>query len=163
MHRTYICKGCGETWTAEDSIQSLLQSCPRCRKNTRPDKKPELIHYCVRGSEPRHTLCSENIVDPTDNFEIWNVTCPDCLKILSGGTGLYGKCYHCKHKSSPSNKGYWRFCHADPLPVDEVEFVHENFLNADPADKGCVSQFEYKSKWRNFIDSSIIKHKKRLT
>jgi len=155
MNRNYVCKKCGTTWVSDDRFSSYLQSCPKCRKSTRPDKKPDIIHYSIRGLEPRHTLCSESIVDPSDNFELWNVTCPDCLKILSDGTGLYGKCYHCKHKSSPINKGYWRFCMADPLPADEVEFVHGNFLNADPADKGCISQFEYKSKWRKFIDSSI--------
>lgn len=157
MKRHYICKSCGTTWYSQDDIFSYLQRCPECGKNTRPEKKPEVVHYAVRG-QVHHALCNESIIAKSENFYLEDVTCPACLKILSDGTGLYGKCYHCRNKSSPSNKRYWRFCHADPLPVDEVDFVHGNFLNADPADKGCTSQFEYKSKWRRFIDSSLAKH-----
>ena len=100
MNRNYVCKKCGTTWVSDDRFSSYLQNCPECGKSTRPDKKPEIIHYSVRGLEPRHTLCNENIIDPTDNFELWNVTCPDCLKILSDGTGLYAKCYHCRRTAS---------------------------------------------------------------
>jgi len=157
MNRNYICKSCGRTWTLNDRFSSYLQRCPECSRNTRPEKKPEIIHYTVRGFEPRHVLCNDQIDTISDNFDLVNVTCTDCLEILSKGTGLYGKCYKCRKFTYPTNKRYWRFCISEPLP-DEVVFEHTNFLSMDSADKGCTSQFIYKPRWTKFFAKEEIKN-----
>jgi hypothetical protein len=150
MKRFYVCKGCGERWERLSQYSSYLQPCPKCGRNTRPEKKPDIVHYAVRGLEPRHALCDENIVATMDNFGLRNVSCPDCLSILAEGNGLCDKCYYCRHFTYPINKPYWRFCIAEPLP-EEVKFELTNHLNMDAADKGCTTRFEYSRKWLNFF------------
>lgn len=151
MKRRYVCKGCGEKWETDSEYSSYLQTCFKCGRNTRPEKKPDIIHYAIRGVEPRHALCDETIIATMDNFTLRNVTCPDCLKILADGTGLYNKCYYCRNFTYPKNKAYWRFCIVEPLP-EEVKFEHVNFLSMDAADKGCQSRFEFKQKWKNYFE-----------
>ncbi|MBA7490032.1 hypothetical protein ES702_00566 [subsurface metagenome] len=162
MNRTYVCKGCGRTWGSEDTIFDYIQSCPDCGRTTRPDNLPSIIHYSVRGSEPRHALCSVTTFDGLDNFSLRRTTCKDCLKILSTGEGLYKKCLFCAKFTQATNRPTYTFCVSDIQPEDAVfDPKLGQYLSADAIDKGCKTQFRFSNKWKRFFEKSLASDKLR--
>ena len=161
MNRIYHCKGCGCTWSSEDTIFDYIQNCPDCGKGTKPDRLPDVIHYSVRGLDPRHVLCSSEIHDGLDNFSLRRTTCKECLKILSTGEGLYKKCLFCGNFTQAANRPTYTFCISDPLPK-EVDFRPSGgALQADALDKGCTTQFRFSNKWERVFKKSLASDIKR--
>lgn len=162
MIRTYICKGCGGRWESEDTIFDYIQKCPDCGKRTKPDKLPDIIHYSIRGADPRPALCSSEIHDGLDNFSLRRTTCKACLTILSTGKGLYKKCLFCANFTQATNRPTYTFCVSEIRPVDALfDPKLDQYLSADALDKGCKTQFRFSNKWKRFFEKSVRETKKR--
>ncbi len=108
----------------------------------------KIIHLVERGLI--HPYLCNHAVTPNpekSTFDPSKVTCKNCLKQIVQGKGFGHKCNYCRNFKYASNRPSYAWCHVEPLP-EEVTFNISPYLTMDQVDKGCVSRFEFKRKWK---------------